>query len=259
MKKQGTTVRFFVCLADISNSMLYRKYKISVLCVCLIGTLLSLKAVAMKENDFISYTANPKKQQVSLYWKDNQNHPFKSIRNLKAWLEYNKRNLVFAMNAGMYKKDHSPQGLYIENGVELTGTDTLNGNGNFYLKPNGIFYITDQNAADISVTGKFKKQHIKFATQSGPMLLVDGNIHSAFTAGSKNVNIRNGVGILPNGEIVFAMSKKEINFYDFAAYFKSLGCKNALYLDGFVSRAYLPDAHWMQEDGDFGAMIAVVK
>ena len=76
---------------------------------------------------------------------------------------------------------------------------------------------------------------------------------------STNLNIRNGVGILPNNQIVFAISKKEINFYDFAEYFKNLGCKNALYLDGFVSRTYLPEKNWEQIDGNFGAIIGVTE
>jgi uncharacterized protein YigE (DUF2233 family) len=89
------------------------------------------------------------------------------------------------------------------------------------------------------------------------MLVIDGKIHAAFTKGSSNVNIRNGVGILPDNKIIFAMSKKEISFYDFANYFKSMGCKNALYLDGFVSRTYLPEQSWIQTDGNFGVMIGV--
>jgi uncharacterized protein YigE (DUF2233 family) len=89
------------------------------------------------------------------------------------------------------------------------------------------------------------------------MLVIDGKIHPEFKEGSKNVNIRNGVGILPDNRIVFAMSKSEINFYDFANYFKSLGCKNALYLDGFVSRTYLPEQNWTQTDGNFGVIIGV--
>jgi uncharacterized protein YigE (DUF2233 family) len=89
------------------------------------------------------------------------------------------------------------------------------------------------------------------------MLLINNVIHPAFKDGSTNVNIRNGVGILPNGNIVFAMSKEAINFYEFAKYFKSLGCQNALYLDGFVSKTYLPEKKWIQTDGDFGVIIAV--
>ena len=91
------------------------------------------------------------------------------------------------------------------------------------------------------------------------MLIIDGQIHSAFKAGSTNLNIRNGVGILPNNKVVFAMSKTAINFYDFAKFFKNLGCKNALFLDGFVSRTYLPEKKWMQTDGNFGVIMGVIE
>ena len=100
---------------------------------------------------------------------------------------------------------------------------------------------------------------IKYATQSGPMLVIDGQVHSSFKDGSTNLNIRNGVGILPDNKVIFAMSKTEINFYDFAKYFQSLGCKNALYLDGFVSRTYLPEKKWTQTDGNFVVMICLTK
>jgi uncharacterized protein YigE (DUF2233 family) len=89
------------------------------------------------------------------------------------------------------------------------------------------------------------------------MLVIEGQIHPALKEGSTNLNIRNGVGILPGNKVIFAMSKQEVNFYDFANYFKSMGCKNALYLDGFVSRTYLPSKDWIQTDGDFGVIIGV--
>ena len=62
-------------------------------------------------------------------------------------------------------------------------------------------------------------------------------------------------GLLPDGKVIFALSKSPINFYDFAKYFQNLGCKNALYLDGAVSRTYLPSKNWVQTDGNFGVMI----
>ena len=89
------------------------------------------------------------------------------------------------------------------------------------------------------------------------MLLVNSQIHPSFIKGSKNLNIRNGVGILPNNKIIFAMSEQEVNLFDFALYFQKLGCVNALYLDGFVSRTYLPSKKVLHTDGNFGVMIGV--
>lgn len=118
--------------------------------------------------------------------------------------------------------------------------------------------MTLNNEAQIVETKKFKNNsEIKFATQSGPMLLLNGTINPVFQKQSKNLNIRNGVGILNDGTLVFVMSKKEINFYDFALMFREMKCQNALFLDGFVSRTYLPEKNWVQEDGDFGVIIAV--
>ena len=53
------------------------------------------------------------------------------------------------------------------------------------------------------------------------------------------------------------MSKVPINFYDFATFFKDQGCSNALYLDGFVSRTYLPEKKWEQTNGNFGVIIGL--
>lgn len=213
-----------------------------------------------QDNRILSFIVDPNKQDLKLYWKDNKGEVLKNFANLQKFLENNKQHLVFAMNAGMYKKDNTPQGLYIENHRLLAPLDTMSGAGNFYMKPNGVFYLTDENKGYVCQTANFKlNEHIKYATQSGPLLLIDGQIHAAFKDGSSNLNIRNGVGILPDGKIVFAMSKEEINFYDFAIYFKNMGCKNALYLDGFVSRMYLPEKNWKQLDGNFGAMIGVTE
>ncbi len=230
-----------------------------ILLYLLLGVLLCQFSIDF-DSDFVSYSVNPKKRNVALYWKNDKSVIFSNIGSLKNWLSKKNSELLFAMNAGMYKKDKSPQGLYIENGVQKVPIDTTSAKGNFYLKPNGIFYLTVTNEAYVCKTEDFKyNKRVKYATQSGPMLVIDGQIHKAFNKESTNLNIRNGVGVLPNNEILFVMSKKEINFYEFAEYFKKKGCKNALYLDGFVSRAYCPKAKWIQTDGDFGVMIAVTK
>jgi uncharacterized protein YigE (DUF2233 family) len=198
---------------------------------------------------------------IRLFLKNENGDNFRNFQKLRDWLSKRNEELVFAMNGGMYNKDLSPQGLYIENGKVMTKLDTTEkGYGNFYLQPNGVFYLTTDNVPFICKTNDFiNYQNVEYATQSGPLLLIDGQIHPKFNDGSKNVHIRNAVGILSNGNLLFAVSKEKINFYDFAVYFKNKGCKNALYLDGFVSRTYLPLKHWEQFDGNFGVIIAETK
>ncbi|MDR1761369.1 MAG: phosphodiester glycosidase family protein [Bacteroidales bacterium] len=211
-------------------------------------------------NQILTYTVDTKTQDLKFYWKDDTSMILKSIQNLKNYVESKDSTLIFAMNGGMFNKNFFPHGLFIQNKNTLSALDTTDGNGNFYLKPNGVFYITTDNIPFICNTTDFVNHgEIKYATQSGPMLIINGQIHSAFKEDSKNLNIRNGVGILPDNKVVFAMSKEEINFYDFAKYFQSLGCKNALYLDGFVSRTYLPEQNWMQTGGNFGVIIGVTE
>lgn len=230
----------------------------TILMLATAGIFVSAQKEETNDERFISYIVDPKKQDLQLYWKDENQQNFKSIQNLKSWVEKNHRKLEFAMNAGMYKQDNSPLGLFIENQKTLSSLNKATAKGNFYWKPNGVFYITTDNTAVICNTTKFKDNgQIKYATQSGPMLVIDGQIHAGFKEDSTSLNIRNGVGILPGNKVIFAMSKKEVNFYEFANYFKSIGCRNALFLDGFVSRTYLPKENWIQTDGNFGVIIGV--
>ena len=214
-----------------------------------------------QDSRFTSYEIDPINQELKFYWKDSLNHNYSNFEKLITSLAKENKKLIFAMNGGMYLKDQSPQGLYIENGIVKSKIDEKDkGYGNFYLQPNGIFFITKDDKAFVCVTEKFSENStIKYATQSGPMLVIDGKLHPKFNLGSPNVHKRNGVGILPNGNILFAISKEKVNFYDFATYFKHKGCKNALYLDGFVSRMYLPLKDWKQLDGKFGVIIGVTK
>lgn len=214
-----------------------------------------------EQTSIISYELNLNTQQLDFYWKDAKGTNYGSLQNVKTSLEKEGKELVFAMNGGMYQKDHSPQGLYIEKGITKSPINTEKGDHtNFFLHPNGVLYITKDNRATICTTPDFKTSpDIQYATQSGPMLLIDGKIHPKFNEGSPNVHIRNAVGILPNGNLFFAMSKERINFYDLACFFKDKGCENALYLDGFVSRTYLPAQDWKQLDGDFGVIIGEAR
>jgi len=207
----------------------------------------------------ISYSVPAK--NITFYHKDTHGVAYKNFQNLKMALQKENKELIFAMNGGMYLHDLSPQGLYIEKGKVITKVNqTLKAYGNFYMQPNGIFYITKDAKAYVKTTKDFAcSKDIAFATQSGPMLLINGNYHPKFMPHSKNLHIRNGVGVLPNGDLLFAISKERINFYDFASFFKDQGCRDALYLDGFVSRIYLPKENIMQYDSIYGIIIAEVR
>lgn len=249
---------FLIHLKNKTNT-LKNKNSILILIISLAFFIFLFSSYNYQET-ILSYEVNPKKQEIKLYFKNDKNENLKSILNLKKYLELKNQKLVFATNGGMYKKDNSPVGLFIQDNKLITPLDTTSGNGNFYLKPNGVFYLSDKKEGFISKTENYKNnKDIKFATQSGPMLVIDNEINSVFNKSSSNINIRSGVGILPNGNVLFGMSNSEINFYNFAEFFKNRGCKNALYLDGFVSRTYCPEKNNEQVDGDFGVIIGITR
>ncbi|MBX2844576.1 MAG: phosphodiester glycosidase family protein [Saprospiraceae bacterium] len=211
-------------------------------------------------DSIMAYVVDPQEGNLRLYWKDETGKIFNDFQSLKDGLALENKDLQFAMNGGMFQKDFAPQGLYIEAGKTLQLLDTLqSGYGNFYLQPNGVFFLTNTGKAGVVSQKEFRNEEVTYATQSGPMLVVDDQIHPAFRAGSENVHIRNGVGMLADGRLLFAMSKEKINFFDFATFFKENGCSNALYLDGFVSKTYLPEQGFTDLDGAFGVIIAETK
>ena len=146
------------------------------------------------------------------------------------------------MNGGMYHKDWSPVGLYVENGQELKRASTANGPGNFHMKPNGVFFAT-QDRAGVVETGRYLRQKPKaeIATQSGPMLVIDGRIHPKISEEGISRKVRNGVGVRDPHTVIFAISDGLVTFGQFARLFRdALGCNNALFLDGSVSSLYAP-------------------
>ena len=83
-----------------------------------------------------------------------------------------------------------------------------------------------------------------FATQSGPMLVIEGALHPAFRPESPNLRIRNGVGVASDGSVWLVISREPVRFHDLATLFRDgLGCPDALYLDGTVSELATGPAH----------------
>ncbi|MEM7655801.1 MAG: phosphodiester glycosidase family protein [Bacteroidota bacterium] len=167
------------------------------------------------------------------------------IDKLDAKAQQEGKYLTFAMNGGMYEPDKSPVGLLVYKGKVLAPLNERSGQGNFYMKPNGIFGIDAQGNASIWPTPLYVRQKVDtrrllVATQSGPVMLLNGKINKAFTPGSANVHFRNAIGVREDGQVVCAISEQRVNFYEFADFLRSIGCTQALYLDGTVSRMYLP-------------------
>lgn len=152
--------------------------------------------------------------------------------------------LGFAMNAGMYAPDFSPLGLYIEDGAERAPIVTAAGPGNFGMLPNGVFCATANGFAVIeSRAFAAKPRACRIATQSGPMLVIDGKLHPRFLPDSDSLYIRNGVGVSADGQrAVFAISDQAVTFHQFGRLFRdALDLPDALYLDGSISRLYAPE------------------
>lgn len=222
---------------------------------------LDAQKVRFKDQDFDVLKINPSKVELRLYWKDADGQPYRDFEALRNALAEEGKTLRFATNAGIFSEDHTPGGLHIENGTVLKNLNLRDGAGNFHMKPNGVFMLGAQGAGVVeSKQFEGSGQRPKIATQSGPMLVINDQLHPAFRSGSGNKFIRNGVGVDKEGNIHFALSNRRVNFYDFATLFRDqLGCPDALYLDGSISSFYLPELERSSTGGDFCGILAVVE
>lgn len=170
--------------------------------------------------------------------------------------------LVFAMNAGMYHDDRSPVGHYLENGEEQMRVIPNAGPGNFGLLPNGVFCIRE-GRTDVIETLDYiaTTPECRFATQSGPMLVIDGELHPRFLPDSTSRYIRNGVGTSADGSrVIFAISRQSVTFHEFGELFRDkLNLPNALFLDGNISRLYAPQIDRNDPGFSLGPIVGVVE
>lgn len=195
---------------------------------------------------------------VRLYLKNSEGKPYASLSQLERSID---KPVLMLMNGGMYHDDLGAVGLHVEGGIESQAISTKGGWGNFHLLPNGVFWGKGGKLG-VTETGAYIRQKIKpdFATQSGPMLVINGKLHPRFLKNSDSRKIRNGVGISRDGKTVhFVISKDSITFWDFGSLFRDqLKAHNALFLDGTVSAIRSPG---YQQGGwrDLGPMIAVFE
>jgi uncharacterized protein YigE (DUF2233 family) len=199
--------------------------------------------------------------QFELFNLDAAAEPYRYLGNLARDLKQQGKTLSFAMNAGMFDENQRPIGLYIENGKQTKKLNRRSGSGNFHLKPNGVFYI-NKGEADVMETEAFARSGLKpeFASQSGPMLVVNGKIHPKFSPTGTSRKLRNGVGVDAAGRLSFVISENAVTFWEFASLFKDdLQAENALFFDGSVSSLYAPEIN--RNDGflPIGPMVGAIE
>lgn len=185
-----------------------------------------------------------------------------SLEQLQKHLEAAGEEVLFMMNAGMFTNSFYPKGLYVEKGKEYVAIDRKKeGFGNFYLKENGVFHLSKKNKAGITTTSNYhlESNQLTLATQSGPMLLVEGEYNPILGKDSPNFHYRNGIGIIDENTVVMLISEEPIRFYQLAQQFKNMGCTQALYLDGAISGCWSKGRENQKGSNHFGPILSVCK
>jgi uncharacterized protein YigE (DUF2233 family) len=217
--------------------------------------------IVFEDTPFTICEADPASETVRLFLNDAAGRPLGTFDNVEALLATDGMELAFAMNAGMYHPDRRPVGLYVEDGVEIGRIVTRAGPGNFGLLPNGVLCLTE-GGARIVESRAFDRDRpdCRYATQSGPMLVIDGALHPRFLPKSSSRHIRNGVGVTAGGRLIAAISNRPVNFHLFGRLFRDvLGTPNALYMDGKISRLYVPGLGRHDVGFPMGAILGVVQ
>lgn len=186
------------------------------------------------------------------------NDPF-TLAAVKPFVAAQNREWILATNAGIFDPARRPVGLHVQQGKEFAPLSTRDGEGNFYLKPNGVFWI-DATGAHIASTESYAPRgSVLLATQSGPLLVAHKNIHPAFVPSSTSLRTRSGVGVDTHGNIVFVLSDERITFHSMATLFRDvLDCPDALYLDGEISAIASPELP-PPSPHDYGGILIAMK
>ena len=210
-----------------------------------------------EQSGFIVCTVDPADYDLRLFLDTPDGKPYGSLEAFAAAGPA----IVFAMNAGMYLPDSSPEGLFVEGGRTVMPLNTRDASDlNFYLKPNGVFSVGVDGHAAVVETSRFEATpEVAYATQSGPMLVIDGQMHPKFDANGTSLHVRNGIGMRADGKVVFAISLAPVSFGRFARLFRKLGCADALYFDGSISRLWDPVAGRMDTGAKIGPIVVVLQ
>jgi uncharacterized protein YigE (DUF2233 family) len=183
----------------------------------------------------------------------------RSLAALETALGPRAQALRFAMNAGMYDEAGRPIGLYVADGREGHAINRRAGAGNFHMLPNGVFTVAADGRVAVMRSQDYEASaRPRWATQSGPMLVIAGALHPAIQPNGTSLHVRNGVGVDNPGTAWFVISDDPVSFGRLARFFRDvLGCENALYLDGSVSSLWDRPAGRRDTNDELGPLVAI--
>lgn len=203
--------------------------------------------------------ADPAQHRIAMANLGADKQPFGSLARFAASVDA--PTIAFAINGGMYGDDLKPIGYYVEKGERLKELNRAEGSGNFYMKPNGVFFGTGTKWQVMGSNTFFNTvgERPAFGTQSGPLLLDNGKMHPEVQDNGPSKTVRNAVGVGGDGRAHFVISDAPISFGQLARYYRDvLKVGNALYLDGAVSSLWDPAAG-RQDGGRVGPIIVVTR
>ncbi len=184
------------------------------------------------------YVFSPSTQALSLHWRRG-GRPYGTLDALRADLLRQGRCPLFLSNAGIYGTNGAPLGLHVEAGKVLKGLNRSKGTGNFFWQ-SGVFAIRRGKPEIVPRSTWRGAAGVSLATQSGPLLVLNGKRTSAGRA-SANGYSRSAVVIYRDGRLGFVHSRWASSFaalVDRAA--RPGPIRHMLYLDGSINDWWQP-------------------
>lgn len=210
---------------------------------------------------FVVCTFDTRRHELRLMSEDRDGNYLRTFDALQSELGRDARRVRFAMNAGMFDDLGAPIGLYVENTQQKHRIILNDGPGNFHMKPNGVFWQGSDGALHVDVSDDYAatENTPRWATQSGPMLLIDGELHPQFQNDGPSRYVRNGVGVRDAHTAYFVISSGVVSFGRFARFFRDeLEVQDALFFDGSVSSLWAPDMERQDDNAALGPLVVVL-
>lgn len=165
-----------------------------------------------------AFRINLQENTLSLATAKDIHHDFAAVSD---YAQYT--HALIAINGGFFDKNYHPLGLRIRHHQQLSPLKLISWWGVFYTK---------QGHAYLSSAKRFKQtEHVDFALQSGPRLIINGRIPSL----RPGLDERSALGITQDGHVIILVTEHAaITTTELAQLMKAppLNCINALNLDG---------------------------